>query len=53
MILDVRGLIDSIQLKKMRNGYGNVWLHIASIPNGNIPLGDEHVVFLLTKTSWL
>jgi hypothetical protein len=35
------------------NGIENVQLHIVSIPNGNIPLKDEHVVFLLTQTSWL
>jgi hypothetical protein len=26
--------------------------HIVSIPNGNIPLGDEEVVFWLTYISW-
>jgi hypothetical protein len=31
----------------------NVCPHIVSIPNGNIPLGDEHVVILLTQTFWL
>jgi hypothetical protein len=29
-----------------------VRLHIVSILNGNIPLGDEEVVFQLTHTSW-
>jgi len=32
------------------NGIENVHPHIVSLPNGNIPLGDEHVVFLLTQT---
>jgi hypothetical protein len=31
--------------KQVKNGIKNVWPHIVSIPNGNIPLGDEEVVF--------
>jgi hypothetical protein len=53
MILDVRGLINWIQIKNSVKWYWNVQPHILSIPNGNIPLGDEQIMFLLTQTSWL
>jgi hypothetical protein len=32
------------------NGIENVQSHIISIPYGNIPFGDEQVVFQLTHT---
>jgi hypothetical protein len=41
MILNVKGLIDWIQVKKIKNGIENAQSHILSIPNGNIPLEDE------------
>jgi hypothetical protein len=37
----------------MSNVIENVQPHIVSIPNGNILLRDEHVMFRLTQTSWL
>jgi hypothetical protein len=44
--LNIKGLKDLISNKKqVKNGIENVWPHIVSIPNGNITLGDEEVVF--------
>jgi hypothetical protein len=37
----------------MWNGIENVRPHIVSIPDGNIHIRDEHVMFLLTQTFWL
>jgi hypothetical protein len=52
MTLNIKGIKDwNSNKKKVKNGIENVRSHIVSIPNGNIPLGDEKVVFWLTYIS--
>jgi hypothetical protein len=53
MFLDIKGLKDWIQMKTCWNGTKNVWSHTISILNGNIPFGNEQVVFQLTHNFWL
>jgi hypothetical protein len=53
MILDVRGLIDWIWKQNNVKWYWECAASYCLIPNGSIPLTDEHVLFLLTQTSWL
>jgi hypothetical protein len=51
MFLNIRSLKDWIQIKKRWNGIENVQSHTILIPNGNIPLGDEQMVFWLIDIS--